>query len=290
MFACFYLFFYNFRQMAIAEVLEAPFEETPSAEIIPFPGSHEKLGAFMEDAADVLVVIRGAGAVVLNRYIEQTPEYQSWQTAGAFVALAATDAVDGWLARTGRKFQGKDESIRRPFKSYPDLLADKGLVDGTTIAIANREEANGNTAYASVVHASGYTYIVRDVITTADRIIADFEDIDSRAQKGGKIKMAKQVGTIAVALSPVAEHPLVKAAVAGSFVYTAKESVSSGVSLHKEFARQRAEKRERGELPLQKWRASRQERQEKRDHRREVFNDAYARKGNTDQPRVLRPR
>jgi hypothetical protein len=255
----------------------------------PISDTPRKLGEFMEDAADVLTVTRAAGAVVLNRYIETTPEYQSWKTSGAFLVLAATDAVDGWLAKKGRELQGKDESVRRPWKAYPDHLADKGLIDGTTIAIAGREEKNGNSTYASVVKATGIAYITRNGLTTVDRIVADIEDIDSRAQTDGKKKMAKQVGVVAVALSPAAKNPLAKAAVGAGFIYTAKESISSGVALHKDFARQRAEMRGFGELPLQKWRAKRQAERDKRAHWRKVYEDASARKGKTDAPRVLRP-
>jgi phosphatidylglycerophosphate synthase len=275
--------------MSVAKVVNPSDIDRPLAEVIEFPHLHVQAGRAMEIGADVLVGVRGIGAIALYRHIDQTPDYQSWKLASVFLGLALTDAVDGFLAKRGRAFQGKDESIRRPHKSWPDQISDKCLVDGITLAIANREERNGNILYGSLVKGAAIAYIARDSLTSVDRTVAEIQDIDTRAQKSGKMKTLKQFGVITIALSPLAKNPAVKAAVGAGFVYTAKESVSSGVDLHKNFSQCRAEKRAVGELPLQKWQARREEKRQRRAYFKAVAEDAMKRKGTGQPPRVIRP-
>lgn len=226
--------------MAVTELDPTAQVSGASAEVIPFPMPHARLGRGMEIGADVLVGIRTVGAVGTNAYIRSTEDYQSWGLAASFAGLALTDAADGWLAKTGRKLQGKDESIRRPLKAYPDHLADKALIDGTMEAIGERELRNGNQMYGTVVLVSAGVTIGRDVVTTADRIWADIQNIDTRAQKSGKRKALKQFITTTVALTPIAKNPLVQAGLAVAFAHCANESVGSGLDLHRSFSEQRA--------------------------------------------------
>lgn len=212
----------------------------PRLALVPAPENH-LLGVAAEQTANVLTLARAAGGVALNHYIEATPDYQSWKTAGAFTVLAATDG-EGFLARWGRRRQGKEESKRRPWNAYGDHLADKVLVDGVMQAIAHREEANGHRSYAMVVSAASKTTITRDVVTTADRIVADTQNIDTRAQNEGKMKALEQYAVTAVALSPLAKKALVRSALGVAFLHTAKQSVKSGLSLHENLAQKRHEK------------------------------------------------
>lgn len=225
--------------MAVAEVISFPKGPEAGLNKVEHTEQQARLGRAMEIGADVLVGVRAVSAVAIKHYIESTPDYQSWGLALAFAAAAATDAVDGWLAKTGRRMQDKDESVRRPHKSYPDQLADKAIVDTTVVAIAKREKANGNHLYAGAVAAVGSVYITRDVLVTADRVVADIQDIDSRAQKKGKMKAVKQFLVIGAALSPLAKSSPAKAVVSAGLAYTVKESVVSGIDLHKSFRQQR---------------------------------------------------
>lgn len=274
--------------MSVAELDQTAPIAVETAEIIPFPMPHARLGKAMEIGADVLVGVRAVGAVGLNAYIRTTPDYQSWRLAASFGGFAITDAIDGWMARTGRKLQGKDESIRRPWKSYPDHLADKALTDATTEAIAERELRNSNTTYGTVVAASAGVYIARDIATTVDRVVADIQNIDTRAQASGKKKALKQFMLLTAALSPVAKHPAVKVALGAGFVHTAEESVSSGLDLHRSFTLQR-QTIDMTELNrVKQWRKKRSEKKAQHAHWRGVAEDAIARKGSAVTPRVLR--
>lgn len=231
-----------------------------SAEVIPFPMPHARLGRAMEMGADVLVGVRTVGAVGVNAYIRRTPDYHSWGLAASFAGFAATDAVDGWLARTGRRLQGKDESVRRPLKAYPDQLADKALTDGTAEAIGERELRNGNQMYGTVVMLSAGVTVGRDVATTIDRIWADIDNIDTRAQKGGKRKALQQFVTTTVALTPLAKNPVAQAGLALAFAHCANESVRSGLDLHRSFTEQRQALRTEGQTRWQQWKAQRENR------------------------------
>ncbi len=199
---------------------------------------HATIGTIAEQAANGLTAVRGIGAIALNRYIVNTEEYQSWKTAAAFGLLALTDA-EGKLARWGRNLQGKDEDIPRPFQSYIDHLTDKGLVDGTMAAIAERERLNDNAIYAGSIAAATGVTVVRDVATTVDRMAADWQGIDTRAQKSGKKKALLQYLVIGFALSPLARTRAGKTIAAAGMTYTAKESVTSGWKLHRSFSEQR---------------------------------------------------
>lgn len=199
---------------------------------------NELLGVAAEQGANLLSITRGVGAVALNRYIANNENYQSWKTVGAFTLLALTD-MEGKLARWGRKLRGKDEKELRPFQSYLDHLTDKLLIDGTMTAIAQRETQSGNVIYGKVVGAVAGTTIARDVATTGDRIVADFQGIDTRAQSSGKIKAVKQFVATGFALSPLARSKAGKAVAGLGFMYTAGESVKSGWQLHKSFSEKR---------------------------------------------------
>lgn len=214
--------------------IEIEFQDTSTIEHTVNPS----IGIAAEQIANGLTAVRGVGAVAINRHIVSTEDYQSWQTVGAFTLLALTD-MEGKLARWGRKVQGKDENVSRPVQSYIDHLTDKGLVDGTMAAIASREQSNGNTAYASAVAVSAGITIARDVATTADRVVADVQGIDTRAQESGKRKAIKQYLAVGFALSPLAKSTFGKTVATLGLGHTVHESVKSGWSLHQHFSNQR---------------------------------------------------
>ncbi len=200
--------------------------------------ANARLGIAIEQSANVLTGVRAIGGIALGTYIRNSPAYQSWETFGTFAVLALTDG-EGCLSRLGRRFQGKDELHNRPLNAYADHLADKTLIDLTMEAIAAREGANGDITYARMTKAASSVIITRDVITTADRFVADIQGIDTRAQKDGKLKALKQYLVTGFALSPLAKNSIVKKGVGLAFLYTAKESVRSGLSLHNSFSEQR---------------------------------------------------
>lgn len=202
---------------------------------------HPGIGTVCENTANALTVGRALGGIALSSYIDKTPDYQSWPTVGKFITLIATDA-EGKMARLGRKLQGKDETLRRPWNAYSDHIADKILVDGVMLAIAKREAENGNSNYAWAVGVAAGVTMTRDVLTTIDRVIADTQHIDTRAQPAGKKKGLLQYGVATFALSPFAKTGWGRKLAGAGFLYTAKHSVTSGWSLHRSFSKQRAAK------------------------------------------------
>lgn len=217
--------------------------EPPLEEIL-----HPVAGIALEQSANALTGTRAIGGVLLHRYIESTRDYQSWKTFGAFVVLAATDG-EGFLSRAGRKLQGKDENKRRPLNSYGDHIADKILINGVMTAIARREMANGNIFYGRAVEAASLVTIARDTATTADRVVADFQKLDTRAQAPGKRKALLQYLVTGAALCPLTNNKIARGILGGAFLYTAKKSVTSGVSLHQTLSGQRQLKRNPRNVP-----------------------------------------
>jgi hypothetical protein len=196
------------------------------------------IGRACELGADGLTISRAVGGVALAHYIAETPTYQSWNTVGKFIALAATDA-EGRLARFGRRLQNKDERLVRHLPANLDLAADKILINAVTSAIAANERKQGNKFYAACVGATTSLNMTRDILTSGDRFVAQMQHIDTRAQAAGKKKGILQYVTNAFALSPLAKGKHGKVAASLGFVYCTKHSLTSGLLLHKFFRTQR---------------------------------------------------
>ena len=229
--------------MSAYELTEAPDSSgRPELSVIESKQHHDALGVAAEYLAHGLSIGRGIGGLILAREFDRNENYQSWKNAATFAVEALTDWADGRLSRWGRRRQGKPENQRLPFNlnSYVDLAGDKVAVNSVSKAIAKREAANGNWLYARAVGLAADTYIVRDVATTADRIVADAQGIDTGALKSNKLTTLKQDALIAVALSPFAKSPVARAVLGTAFVYTAKEKVEGGIRMHQHFQRQRA--------------------------------------------------
>lgn len=200
----------------------------------------ERAGQAIEAAGSVLSISRVVGGVALAHTIETTTDYQSWKLVKQFGVLASTDFFDGLLARFGRKLQGKDEKVRRPFNSYVDQIADKIMISAIMTAVARREKENGHKAYARTIETATAVDTARNIAVTADRIIADKQDIDTRAQKGGKGKTFVQTLVTAAALSPITKNPVGRAVVGAAATYSGLLSVESGLELHESFQTERA--------------------------------------------------
>lgn len=204
--------------------------------------SREALGSVAEGGANLLSLSRVVGGPAIAKYIEKTPDYRSWKLALGFGALALTDAIDGKLARWGRRFAGKREEDRRPFNSYLDQLSDKIMITSIWGAIAEQESRNGNKAYARAFGAAAAVDTTRNAIITYERLCADREDIDTRAQKSGKRKTLKQVLITGAALSPLANSSVGRAIIGGAALQSSAESVTSGVELYNSFEAEREQR------------------------------------------------
>ena len=113
----------------------------------------------------------------------------SWRATVAWIMLACTDGLDGWLAR-------RDGTTRSG--AFLDPLADKFLALGGLSALA----AKGVFPWAAVVLIG-----VREVGVSAYRTAAGRRGISIPARQLGKMKTVFQLVAVGVALCPSTAEP-----------------------------------------------------------------------------------
>ena len=134
--------------------------------------------------ANALTVTRLAMAPVLMATILERGA--SWVAVGLWVLLAATDGVDGWLARR----QGTTRS-----GAFLDPLADKFLVLGGMVALVIR----GDFWWLPVA-----VIAVREIGISVYRSWAGQRGVSIPARWGAKVKTAVQDLAVTLALVPLA--------------------------------------------------------------------------------------
>ncbi|MGI8751582.1 MAG: CDP-diacylglycerol--glycerol-3-phosphate 3-phosphatidyltransferase [Acidimicrobiales bacterium] len=140
-----------------------------------------ELSARVTPANGITLVRLLATPVVLVAVLRFGP---AWGTFLAWVALASTDFVDGWVARR----QGITTS-----GAFLDPLADKFLVLGALVALA----AGGQIGWWPLALIGG-----REVIISAYRSVLARQGISVPARPLGKAKTAAQDVAIAFLLLP----------------------------------------------------------------------------------------
>ncbi|MGE0142675.1 MAG: CDP-diacylglycerol--glycerol-3-phosphate 3-phosphatidyltransferase [Planctomycetota bacterium] len=114
----------------------------------------------------------------------------AWVAFTVFVVAAATDFVDGWLARRYGQVT--------PFGRVADPFVDKVLVSGTLIALLRFHAAQPYLAAWMVVLIVG-----REFLVTAVRGFAEAQGMEFGADRLGKIKMVAQACTAGALLTLV---------------------------------------------------------------------------------------
>jgi CDP-diacylglycerol--glycerol-3-phosphate 3-phosphatidyltransferase len=112
----------------------------------------------------------------------------SWSTLGVWIAVAASDALDGWVARR----QGSTSS-----GAFLDPLADKVLVLGALIAIV----ANGDFWWVPVALIAG-----RELVISGYRSYVGRRGVSMPARKWAKVKTVVQEVAVGFALLPPTAH------------------------------------------------------------------------------------
>lgn len=124
--------------------------------------------------------------MMLNEFIMS---YGNYIAAGIFIALASTDAVDGYIAR-------KNKMVTK-IGIFLDPIADKLLVTAALIALLERGELTG---WAAMI------IIGREFIVTGLRLVLAGEGVVVAASKWGKIKTITQMAAIVMSL--IKNYPL----------------------------------------------------------------------------------
>lgn len=141
-----------------------------------------ELSARVTPANMITMVRLLATPIVLVTVLRVGP---AWGTFLAWVALASTDFVDGWVARR----QGVTTS-----GAFLDPLADKFLVLGALVALA----AGGQVGWWPLALIGG-----RELIISAYRSVVGRQGISVPARPLGKAKTAVQDVAIGFILAPV---------------------------------------------------------------------------------------
>lgn len=115
----------------------------------------------------------------------------AWWAFAIFVVSAATDFVDGWVARRFGQVTA--------FGRVADPFVDKILICGALICLLRFPVATGYLATWMVV-----VIVAREFLVTAIRGLAESSGIAFPADRIGKIKMIAQCVTVAALLTLVA--------------------------------------------------------------------------------------
>jgi nicotinamide-nucleotide amidase len=128
-------------------------------------------------------------------------QLRPWIAAAVFGVLAATDGVDGYLARSRNEVT--------TFGKFLDPLADKLLVTAALLALI---EMNVLPAWIAFV------IIAREFIVSGLRMVASAEGSVIAASRYGKLKTVLQIA--AILLFIVKDSPLMKSFGADVFLWT----------------------------------------------------------------------
>lgn len=145
------------------------------------PGG-DAINAALAVTAARIAVIPGLMALLL---IDLT--HGRWWAAGLYVAAAATDSLDGWLARARGQVTVAG--------AFLDPLADKLLVSAALVCLI---EVGDMPAWVAMV------IITREFAVTGLRLVAAGEDLIIPASRFGKYKTVSQNLAITAIIAP---HP-----------------------------------------------------------------------------------
>ncbi len=169
------------------------------------------------------VTMRFQGAVITNE----------WLALGIFLSAAATDMLDGYLARRW----GQVTTIG----TLLDPIADKLLISAALIALV---QVRAVPAWMVIL------IVGREFAISGLRSIAAAEGYTIRASDLGKTKMVAQVGAISVALLST-RHPVLRAGAYWMMWLVVMFAILSAVGYFRKFWRKvdvRIKKRRRQEL------------------------------------------
>jgi len=114
--------------------------------------------------------------VLLGQYAAEWTDWRPWLAAAVFTVLAATDAVDGYVARSRNEVT--------TFGKFIDPLADKLLV---TAALVGLVQLGSLPGWVAIV------IIGRELVVSGLRMVAVAEGVVIAASPWGKVKTVFQI-------------------------------------------------------------------------------------------------
>jgi len=114
--------------------------------------------------------------VLLGQYAAEWTDWRPWLAAAVFTVLAATDAVDGYVARSRNEVT--------TFGKFIDPLADKLLV---TAALVGLVQLGSLPGWVAIV------IIGRELVVSGLRMVAVAEGVVIAASPRGKVKTVFQI-------------------------------------------------------------------------------------------------
>jgi len=114
--------------------------------------------------------------VLLGQYAAEWTDWRPWLAAAVFTVLAATDAVDGYVARSRNEVT--------TFGKFIDPLADKLLV---TAALVGLVQLGSLPGWVAIV------IVGRELVVSGLRMVAVAEGVVIAASPWGKVKTVFQI-------------------------------------------------------------------------------------------------
>jgi len=198
-------------------------------------GEHDKIAAIQRMAANTLSLGRAAAGAMLGIYAVSNEDYHSPRLAATVGVIAATDMVDGRLARRAvERLKPKSEDFvpsfglpHRPsttrFGKWVDQMSDKFFTHALFLGFGLSEVINGNTfekAYGTALLVADSYMIWRDKKATEVRFGLEEQNKEVKSRLPGKIKAALGMATLTLAASTLAEQGEWKAAVVAGAIGT----------------------------------------------------------------------
>lgn len=141
--------------------------------------------------ANALTLLRVALVPVIAVLLAMGGDTARWWAFGIFLFAAATDSIDGWVAR---RLLG----VTR-WGQLADPAADKALIVGSLVVLA----VLGELPWWAVV-----VIVVREVAVTVQRLVLIRRGVVMPASVLGKVKTVTQIIALTIYLLPGAPEPL----------------------------------------------------------------------------------
>lgn len=198
-------------------------EKTPRLK----PQTYAKL---LQYGANALSLARIVGGVYMGKQLARKEDYRSMPTMLAIGTLAATDLIDGSLARRAKNVHPEHNS---KWGKWLDQIADKVFVHGVLAGMTTQAYRNNNRYFAATLATNQAVQLSRDIAVTVLRSQAESAGADTSAQRLGKIKTTVGLVALTGLAAPAVNGFGQEQAWAGGALLTASSALSavSGISL-----------------------------------------------------------